>query len=66
MLHNYEFIIVTLLKLEKQYGVLEKQMKTETKDRIELEKLLEEEIKQKQQLEVSLHRVHHTYTMTQP
>jgi len=40
-------------KLEKQYGVLEKQMKTETKDRIELEKLLEEEIKQKQQLEVT-------------
>lgn len=41
-------------QLEKQYGVLEKQMKTETKDRIELEKLLEEEIKQKQQLELGI------------
>ena len=37
----------------KQYEVLEKQLKTETKDKLEFEKLLEDEIKQKQQLEVS-------------
>ena len=39
-------------QLEKQYALLEKQMKEETKERLELEKLLEDEIKQKQQLEV--------------
>lgn len=41
-------------QLEKQYALLEKQMKEETKERLEYEKLLEEEIKQKQQLELGI------------
>ena len=41
-----------ITQLEKQYALLEKQMKEETKERLEYEKLLEDEIKQKQQLEV--------------
>ena len=36
----------------RKYELMEKQMKTETKDRLEFENLLEQEIKQKQQLEV--------------
>merc|ERR1712168_948033 len=35
-------------------GVLEKQLKTETKDKLEFEKLLEDEIKQKQQHECGI------------
>ena len=37
----------------RKYELMEKQMKTETKDRLEFENLLEQEIKQKQQLEVN-------------
>merc|ERR1712131_114144 len=40
--------------LQKQYELLEKQLKTETKDKLEFEKLLEDEIKQKQQLECGI------------
>ena len=38
----------------RKYELMENQMKTETKDRLEFEKLLEQEIKQKQQLEVGI------------
>ena len=36
----------------QNYNQIESQLKNETKDRLEYEKMLEQEIKQKQQLEV--------------
>ena len=41
-----------IAEVNQKYNLMESQLKNETKDRLELEKMLEQEIKQKQQLEV--------------
>ena len=48
-------------EVNQKYNLMESQLKNETKDRLELEKMLEQEIKQKQQLEVNILSIFHFF-----